>query len=72
MRVPEPLPRRSTCSGSFAVSKAAEEKEARGAFLIVASHGGGLAATEVQVGFDLRLRGVDPARVFGKSDRLLG
>ena len=35
----------------------AEEETAQ--FVIVASHGGGLAATEVQVGLDLRLRGAD-------------
>ena len=54
------------------VSGDAGEKEAAGSFVVVASHGGGLAATEVQVGLDLRLRGVDTGRVWGKSEHLLG
>lgn len=55
-----------------AVSGDGGEEETAGSFVVVASHGGGLAATEVQVGLDLRLRGVDTGRVWGKSEHLLG
>lgn len=55
-----------------AVSGDAGEEAAAGSFVVVAFHGGGLASTKIQIELDLRLRGVDPERVFGKSERLLG
>lgn len=46
--------------------------EERSRLVLVACYGGELAAPEVSVGLDLRLPSVDPDRVPGRSDHLLG
>ena len=46
--------------------------ERLGELVLTACYGGGLAQTELGVGLDLRLPSVDPDRVAGRSDHLLG